>query len=124
MKVLLSIKPEFVDKIFEGTKTYEFRKTLFRREDISSIVIYASAPIQRIVGEFRIMDILSEDVDTLWKKTKEYSGISQEYYLSYFQKKQVAYAIKIGQIIKYKKPKKLSDYNVIHAPQSFCYISD
>ncbi len=124
MKVLLSIKPEFVEKIFDGSKKYEYRKVLPQRTDISVIVIYASAPVQRVVGEFRINEIFSESVDILWKRTKEYSGISKEYYMSYFQHKNVANAIEIGELKKYKKTKLLSDYKIVQAPQSFCYISD
>ncbi len=124
MKVLLSIKPEFVEKIFDGSKKYEYRKVLPKRTDISVIVIYASAPVQRVVGEFRINEIFSESVDILWERTKEYSGISKEYYMSYFQHKNVANAIEIGELKKYKKTKLLSDYKIVKAPQSFCYISD
>ncbi len=124
MKVLLSIKPEFVEKIFDGSKKYEYRKVLPKRTDISVIVIYASAPVQRVVGEFRINEIFSESVDILWERTKEYSGISKEYYMSYFQHKNVANAIEIGELKKYKKTKLLSDYKIVQAPQSFCYISD
>lgn len=124
MKVLLSIKPEFVEKIFDGSKKYEYRKILFKRNDINVIVIYASAPVQRVVGEFRIKDIFSESVDILWERTKEHSGISKEYYMSYFQHKDVANAIEIGSMKKYNKMKLLSDYNIVQAPQSFCYISD
>ena len=96
MKVLLSIKPEFVERIFDGSKKYEYRKMLFKRNDINVVVIYASAPVKRVVGEFR----------------------------SYFQHKNIANAIEIGKIKKYKKMKMLSDYNIAQAPQSFCYISD
>ena len=32
MKVLLSIKPEFAEKIFNGTKKYEFRKSIFKNK--------------------------------------------------------------------------------------------
>lgn len=124
MKVLLSIKPEFVERIFDGSKKYEYRKMLFKRKDINVVVIYASAPVQRVVGEFSIIDILSEEIDILWDKTKEYSGISKEYYMSYFQNKKVANAIKIGKIKKFKKMKLLSEYNIVQAPQSFCYIPD
>lgn len=124
MKVLLSIKPEFVEKIFDGSKKYEYRKVLPKRTDISVIVIYASAPVQRVVGEFRIKKIFSESVCILWERTKEYSGISKEYYMSYFQHKNVANAIEIGELKKYKKTKLLSDYKIVQAPQSFCYISD
>lgn len=124
MKVLLSIKPEFVEKIFDGSKKYEYRKVLPKRTDVNVIVIYASAPVQRVVGEFRINEIFSESVDILWERTKEYSGISKEYYMSYFQHKNVANAIEIGELKKYKKTKLLSDYKIVQAPQSFCYISD
>ena len=52
-KVLLSIKPEFADKIFNGTKKYEFRRSIFK-ENIKIIVVYVSYPVQEIVGEFEI----------------------------------------------------------------------
>lgn len=122
MKVLLSIKPEFVEKIFAGTKKYEFRKTLFKRNDVKHIVIYASAPVKRVVGEFEIKDILSDDVECIWEQTKNYSGITKEFYNSYFQNKKTANAIQIGRLKKYEKTRPLSDYNIQQAPQSFCYI--
>ena len=122
MKVLLSIKPEFVEKIFAGTKKYEFRKSLFKRSGVKCVVIYASAPIKRVVGEFEIDDVLSDDVNTMWEKTKKHSGISKAFYNSYFQNRKTANAIRIGHLIKYEEAKPLSDYHIEHAPQSFCYI--
>ena len=122
MKVLLSVKPEFVEKIFAGTKKYEFRKSLFKRSGVKYVVIYASAPIKRVVGEFEIDDILSDGVDVVWDKTKKHSGITKEFYKSYFQNRKIANAIKIGHIRKYEKARQLSDYNIQQAPQSFCYI--
>lgn len=122
MKVLLSIKPEFVDRIFAGTKKYEFRKSLFKRCDVSHVIIYASAPEKRVVGEFEIEDLLSGDVNIIWEKTKNFSGITKAFYDSYFQKRTTANAIQIGHLTKYEKPKSLSDFNIKQAPQSFCYI--
>lgn len=122
MKVLLSIKPEFVEKIFAGTKKYEFRKSLFKRSDVKYVVIYASAPIKRVVGEFEIDDILSDDVNTVWELTKRHSGITRAFYNSYFQNRKTANAIRIGNLTRYEKARPLSDYHVHQAPQSFCYI--
>ena len=124
MRVLLSIKPEYVDKIFKGTKKYEFRKSLFKRDDVNVIVIYASSPIKRVVGEFEIENILSDEVKIVWEQTKDYSGITQKRYDEYFQKRKTANAIKIGCLIKYNEAKLLSDYNIRQAPQSFCYLTD
>lgn len=43
MRVLLSIKPEFVKKIISGEKKYEFRRKIFKR-DVKIVIIYASYP--------------------------------------------------------------------------------
>ncbi len=122
MKVLLSIKPEFAEKIFDGTKKFEFRKTIFKDTNVRKVVVYASAPVQKVIGEFAISDILNDDVDTIWKKTYRYSGISRDFYLSYFSNKEKAYAIKIGKITRYRQARDLSDYNLSFAPQSFAYL--
>lgn len=61
MKVLLSIKPEFAFKIFEGKKKFEFRKVIFKNPNVKTVVVYASSPVQRVIGEFEIDDILSSD---------------------------------------------------------------
>ena len=37
MRVLLSIKPDFVNEIIKGNKKYEYRKKIFRK-DVNSIV--------------------------------------------------------------------------------------
>lgn len=122
MNVLLSIKPEFANKIFEGTKKYEFRRTIFKRTDIRRIIVYASSPIQQVIGEFEIDDILKDDVENLWYLTSKYSGISKNFYDLYFENKEQAYAIKIGKVKRYSSPKLLSDYSITFAPQSFMYI--
>lgn len=122
MKVLLSIKPEFAYKIFDGTKKYEFRRTLFKRKDVNEVVVYVSFPVKKVIGEFRIEDILTDNVDSIWEKTKEYSGITEQYYNEYFENKDKANAIKVGKIVKYRTPKQLSDFNLDYAPQSFVYL--
>lgn len=103
MKVLLSIRPEFVDKIFAGTKKFEFRKSLFKKSGIKYVVIYASAPIKRVVGEFEIEDILSDEIDVIWERTQKYAGITESFYKSYFQNRKTANAIKIGRIKNLRK---------------------
>ena len=122
MTVLLSIKPEFAEKIFDGTKKYEFRKSIFKRTGVRKILVYASSPVQKVIGEFLIEDILNDYVDRIWQKTYLHSGISKEFYQMYFENKEKAYAIKVGKVFRYEKAKKLSDYNIQTAPQSFAYI--
>ncbi|WP_243472773.1 hypothetical protein [Winogradskyella sp. MH6] len=122
MKVILSIKPEFANKIFNGTKKFEFRRTLFKKKEVNKIVVYASAPISKVIGEFEIEDIVHEDVDTLWNKTSDYSGISFDYYFEYFQGKEAGYAIKVKNPKKYEKELCIMQNFGIRPPQSFAYL--
>ena len=57
MKVLLSIKPHFAKLIFDREKRYEYRKALFKRDDVDGIVVYASSPTKQIIGEIKTIDI-------------------------------------------------------------------
>lgn len=123
MTVLLSIKPEFAEKIFNGTKKFEFRKSLFKRRDIQTVIVYASFPIQKIIGEFQIEEVLNDYVEKIWEKTHQHSGISKEFYQKYFRHKEKAYAIKVGKVKKYRKQKTLKDFKLDFAPQSFVYIN-
>jgi predicted transcriptional regulator len=121
MNVLLSIKPEFALEIFRGTKRFEYRRIIFK-EPVESIVVYASAPTKRVIGEFLVKDILFEDLHSLWSKTKQHSGISRNYFYSYFSDKDKGYAIKVGRTFKYKTPYLLDDLYGIRPPQSFVYV--
>ncbi len=122
MKVVLSIKPEFANKIFDGEKKYEFRKSIFRNQEVKKIVVYSSSPVQKIIGEFEIDYILNEEPSALWRITSEHSGISKDRFFEYFQDKSCGYAIKIKNAKLYKAPKSIEELN-LHPPQSFCYLA-
>lgn len=124
MRVLLSIKPEYAEKIFNGTKRYEFRRSVFKKQNIKTVVVYASSPVQRVIGEFEIENILNDDLQQLWNKTKEFSGISEDFFFKYFNNKEKGYAIKIKQTTRYNKSLSLKDDFNVAPPQSFMYLND
>ncbi|MCY4251398.1 MAG: hypothetical protein OXC82_13310 [Rhodobacteraceae bacterium] len=123
MKVLLSIKPIFAERIFDGTKGFEFRKKIFIRSGIKHVIVYASAPISRVIGEFEIEEILKDSPVKLWKKTQQQAGISEKEFFSYFEERNVGYAIKVKHSYRYPKPEILWNRFLIHPPQSFCYVT-
>lgn len=122
MRVLLSIKPEFVDKIFAGDKKYEFRRAIFKNPEVDTIVVYATSPIQKVVGEIFIESILYEQVNSLWNLTYKDAGISEEKFFQYFGGRNFGYAIKINKTTKYEQPISLEDNYGIAPPQSFAYV--
>jgi predicted transcriptional regulator len=125
MKALLSIKPQFVEKIFNGEKKFEYRKTVFAQKNIKIVVVYATMPVGKIVGEFSIEEILEHTPTELWAKTKEYSGIAKEFFDEYFDGRSKAFAIKIKETTLYDIP--INPYESeerFTPPQSFSYISN
>jgi predicted transcriptional regulator len=123
MRVLLSVKPEYARHIFDGTKKYEYRKTIFKRKDIDGVIIYVSSPVSLVIGEFEVGEIIHEDIETLWRKTKTEAGISKEKFFKYFANKSRGYAIEIETIKRYNSPQKLHHLMISTPPQSFCYVN-
>lgn len=122
-KILLSIKPQYVEKLFDGSKKYEFRRRSCKKR-VSKIVIYATCPIMKVVGEMEVNRILEESPAYLWEQTQEYAGISKESFFRYFDGCAVAYGYEIGHTTRYDEAKDLLEYGVTSAPQSFIYLSE
>ncbi len=128
MNVLLSIKPQYVEKIKDGSKKYEFRKYLFNKNNfkkIEKVYIYSTSPIKKIVARFTIEKILENHPKYLWEKCKEFSGIEKSEFFRYFGNREKGIAIRIVDIKFFKKP--IEPKSVIPnfiPPQSFCYIDD
>lgn len=124
MKAILSIKPQFVEKILSGEKKFEYRKKVFKQA-VDTVIIYSSAPSQKFVGEFKVKNILHSDTKEIWNMTKDNSGISYKYYKSYFSNHKEAYALEIIDLKIYDTPINPSDILPnFKPPQSYCYIKE
>ena len=123
-KVLLSIKPTFVEQIKKGSKRFEYRRRIFNDSKVTHMLIYASSPICKVVAECRIEEIHRASLSVLWNYTFQYSGISEDFYQKYFEGLEEGFAIEIAEVKFFDEPKLLHDYHVKRAPQSFCYVDD
>lgn len=123
MKILMSIKTEYADKIFDGIKLYELRKKPLK-ENVDTIIVYSSGKVKKVVGEFKIEKIIKDSPDKIWNLGEEVLGIDKKSFYEYFKHSKYAYAIKIKDVIKYDSPKELNDFGINKAPQSFCYIKE
>lgn len=125
MRVLLSVKPEYADKILCGSKRYEFRKNIFKNKGIREIVIYSSSPVKKIVGTCVIDSIIEDHPINLWEMFRDVSGLCEDEFFSYFSGKERGYAIEIGGITKFDRPVDPRELNEdFIPPQSFHYITD
>jgi predicted transcriptional regulator len=123
MRVLLSIKPVHVENIRNGIKTFEFRRRMFARRDICTVLIYCTRPVGRLVGEFDIADILEDEPEALWASTAEGSGISKHFFDAYFEGRSRAFALQIGSLRLYDEPICPSEmFDNFTPPQSYMYV--
>jgi|ERR1043165_4845656 predicted transcriptional regulator len=122
--VLLSIKPEFAEAILCGEKKFEFRKVMFQRPGIERVIIYASDPTQKVVGEFEIEEVIHGSPGRVWEMAGSEGGVSKTFFSSYYGQRKVAYALKIRSTKKYRTPLELSRFHGnIRPPQSFVYLA-
>ena len=122
MQILLSIKPEFVEKIFNGEKRFEFRKQIPKKQ-FNKVFIYESSPTQNIVGWFRVGNIIKGHPDDIWGNCKDNSGILESQYYQYCNGNTRIYALELKEVHKFDEPINPFDFvSDFTPPQNFSYL--
>ena len=119
--ILLSIKPEYTNRILEGSKKFEFRRSVAKRK-VDRILIYSTAPEMKVVAMVEVIGVMMDSPKRLWEKTRTHAGISRPKFMDYYANRSVAYAYQLGELQKFDTPKTLAEYGISAAPQSFVYI--
>lgn len=122
MLVILSIKPKFADAIVNKEKTVEFRKAGFPKK-ADTVIIYSSNHVARIIGWFKIRNIVSLDPESAWRRYQKQGAIPKDKFDRYYRGAKEAVCIEIGEIHKIKPP--IDPYITIKdfiPPQSFRYM--
>jgi predicted transcriptional regulator len=121
--VLLSIRPKYAKAIMNESKEYEFRKSLFRADSIEHVFVYSTAPIQMIVGTFRMGRVFRDRPDDLWERFHDSAGIDEVDFFRYFKGHCEGYAIEVKGPHEFSEP---IDPWVLDPeftpPQSFKYV--
>jgi predicted transcriptional regulator len=121
--ILMSIRPEYSQAIFDGTKRVEYRKRLpntwFEDEaDNRRVWVYETKPTGKIVGLFKVQAIgtWNPQYGDITGPIYPHSGISREDLRAY-AKGQTLYAILIG------SPVRIEPIDLpVTAPQSWMYM--
>jgi predicted transcriptional regulator len=123
MNVILSIRPKYVQLILSGAKRYEFRKSIFSNKHVEEAYIYETSPIKKIVGIFKIGDIIRASPEDLWDQLGHLSGVNEAEFFDYFQDIKMGFAIEIKNVEIFDAPfdpkERIPGFN---PPQSFCYL--
>lgn len=124
--VLLSIQPQHANKIFDGAKTVELRRSFPKISGSQWVILYVSTPVKAIVGAFQIKHIIEDQPVEMWNKVKETAGITKEQFDSYYHGINTGYGIFIKQVFKYPQPISLDilrkSFTNFSPPQNFRYL--
>lgn len=123
--ILLSIHPEFVEKIRSGEKRFEFRTRVPSGiGDDPLVAVYATAPAGAVVGYFRAAGVLSLPPTALWERTKDAAGISRARFRAYFKGRDTAHALEIAEWRGFANPLSLEKLRGSPVPpQSFVLLT-
>ncbi|MES2676904.1 MAG: ASCH domain-containing protein [Pseudomonadota bacterium] len=125
--LIISIKPEYAFKAVDGIKTIELRKK-FPIDGIKNnlVIIYASSPVQQIIGYATIREVYKLPISSIWRKFNKQSCVTKEFFNSYFKGLDEGFAISLTDPVKLCKPidirilEKKCDF---FPPQSYLYAS-
>ena len=124
--VLLSIHPKHAEKILSGEKKIEFRRR-WTTQPVKALFLYATAPIQRIVGLVKVVHVTQDTPTQLWWLAKKIeSGMSRRQLYSYLMGCKKGVAIQLGEVKPLTKeidPRKCLGRG-FRPPQSFRYLTE
>ena len=126
--LLLSIRPEYANKIFDRTKTVELRRVRPRLlNEGDRVVVYVSSPQQAVVGSFKVDNIVEKPVTELWEEVEKLAGISHEDFYDYYYGVRLGVGIFLKVIHRFSQPVELhrlrNKLPNLKPPQSFRYLT-
>ncbi len=126
--ILMSIRPQYAEKIFNRSKTVELRRIKPKFIQAGDLVfVYVSSPVKSLVGAFTVSSVTEKSLLSLWKNVKDYAGVSRNEFLNYFQDVDTGVAIFIKDVWLLPRQIRLAElkkeFKGFQPPQSFRYTS-
>ena len=121
---LISIHPEYVEKIVSGEKMWEFRRA-WAKNPVDLLAVYATAPVKMIIAVIEIGEEVRGSKQMLWELARDHQGgISRRKLFAYLKGKKEGVALQLKNKLIFKNGIDPRDMfgNDFRAPQSFQYM--
>jgi predicted transcriptional regulator len=119
---LMAIQPRYAAGILSGTKQVEFRKRPLAA-DISTVLIYETAPTQMIVGYFTVGECVTAVPAALWFRFGTVAGIPEKDFAHYYEGHATGVGLTVQDPRRFPRPVPLRGLSPAPAiPQSFVYL--
>lgn len=124
--VLMSIKPQYADLIFEGTKTIELRRRCPKVVKGDLVLVYVSGPRMALVGGFEVGGIMEGPPALVCADWMTKARVIREVFLTYFSGCDLAYGIQIKRSWQFETATELKTLRRrkggFSPPQSYRYV--
>ena len=101
-QLLMSMKPEFAERIMRRKKTVELRRKFSTRWIGHRINIYASAPVMGLMGEARIAGVVANTPELIWDRFHDQIGCTRAEFDTYVIGTDQVYAIELDEVRPYR----------------------
>lgn len=123
--ILMSIKPQYVEKIQSGEKLIEIRRKFKKKWTGCRVTIYSSSPSQALHGYATIENVTEGPPEKIWSQFGEYIGSTKKDFDNYAGCSSKVYAISLKNYEPYLNPVSTSqlegllDQQNLKPPQSY-----
>jgi predicted transcriptional regulator len=125
--VVLSVRPLYSNKIFDGKKTVELRRRFPVAAPRGTIAyIYSTSPVRAMVGSTEIDSVIKMPVTDIWKKFGKMAQINKVDFDDYFSGLKEGFALKISNARPFSRLLDLTELRNrfgFEPPQSFLYAT-
>jgi len=101
LALLMSIRPQYAERVLEGKKKVEIRRRFAPKWTGQRVSLYASRPLGALVGEARIGNVVSGKPAFIWERFSTEVGCSKEQFDRYTEGAQEVYAIVFSEVVRY-----------------------
>ncbi len=133
--LLLSIRPQYASKIFDGEKRVELRKVRPRHlSQGDKVLVYVSSPTKELQGMFTVDSILEATPEDLWSQVQNTAGITKQEFDDYYSGSTKGFGIFLKIPRTLDNPISLFDLRKLwenfhppqffHPPQSYRYLTN
>jgi predicted transcriptional regulator len=125
--IVLSIHPGYAKMVVTHKKTVEIRRRFSKKLVGSCVFLYATKPLQAVVGEARISAVEEGKPRDIWGTFKDQMGCSKSDFAEYCRGNRRVYAVQLEQLIPYPDPLPWAVFSAafdapIKPPQSYQFL--
>lgn len=125
--ILISVRSHFTKFIIDGSKTVELRKKIPSNLLGKSVYIYSTCPDSKIMGYFKVHNIVSLPLPELWNTVSSKACISKGDFYKYYLGKNTGFAIYFDEFVHLKKYISLKSIRRLEPnffpPQNYLYLN-